>query len=164
MTFNLVGQILTFVSYFIYWLSRFRKTKRSILLVDNLSRLFTIASFICLGSLNGIQNTIYSGVRNIVGQRVTEKSKYKAFVIMLIISILIYALSFNGWSTVIIFACALCNLYGVILCDEQGIRKWGIVGGFIYIGFQFLIANYIGCICEFIGIIVTYISYKKNCG
>jgi len=158
----LLGQILTFVSYSIFWISRFAKDKKHILIIDNCSRVFTILSFICLGSLNGIQNTIFSGIRNYIGQKVTDKWKYKVFVFMLVIMTLMYALSFNGVSTIFIYGCAFMNLIGVILMREQGLRVFGIIGGLIYIGFQLSIQNYIGCICEFIGVTVTFIAFLKN--
>ena len=46
----IVGQILTFISYLVFWISRFIKNKHKILLWDNVSRIFAIISFIFLGA------------------------------------------------------------------------------------------------------------------
>lgn len=161
MNMQLIGQILTFISYAIFWISRFGKNKKNILIIDNCSRVFTIMSFVCLGSLNGIQNTIFSGIRNFIGQKVTDKYRYKVYIVMVTILTCMYAISFNGFSTVLLYMCAFFNLIGVILLKEQGLRMCGMIGGIIYIGFQIAINNYVGAVCEFVGVVVTLVAYMK---
>ena len=73
-TFFILGQLLTLVSYLIFWISRFLKSKNNILLLDNISRLFAIIAFIFLGTYDGIKNTLYVILRNVLGQ-VTNKKK-----------------------------------------------------------------------------------------
>ena len=83
----ILGQVFTFISYLIFWISRFLKNKKYILLWDNISRLFAIIAFLFLGTYDGIKNTIYVIARNILGDISDNKSKkYKVniFIIMLI--------------------------------------------------------------------------------
>lgn len=74
-TFFILGQLLTLVSYLIFWISRFLKSKNNILLLDNISRLFAIIAFIFLGTYDGIKNTLYVILRNVLGQVTNKKKK-----------------------------------------------------------------------------------------
>lgn len=162
--FFIFGQILTFVSYLIFWISRFLKNKNNILLLDNISRLFAIIAFIFLGTYDGIKNTLYVILRNVLGQVTNEKKqKYKiiTFLLMLILIILMYSFNFNGISTICVGICGILNLYGTIMCNEQGIRIFGMIGSGFYTLFMFFTSNIVGTICEIICFAVMLISYLK---
>ena len=163
-TFLILGQILTLVSYLIFWISRFLKSKNNILLLDNISRLFAIIAFIFLGTYDGIKNTLYVILRNVLGQ-VTNKKKQKykiiTFLLMLILIILMYSLNFSGISTICVGICGILNLYGTIMCNEQGIRIFGMIGSVFYTLFMFFTNNIVGTICEIICFAVMLISYLK---
>lgn len=45
MTFKILGELLTFISYLVFWISRFFKKKNNILLWDNISRIIAIIAF-----------------------------------------------------------------------------------------------------------------------
>lgn len=74
-TFFIIGQILTLISYLIFWISRFFKKKKEILIGDNISRVFAIVAFLFLGTFDGIKNTLYVILRNILGDIVDKKNK-----------------------------------------------------------------------------------------
>lgn len=160
----ILGQILTLISYLIFWYSRFEKNKKNILLLDNISRIFAIVAFIFLGTYDGIKNTIYVILRNILGQITDKKEKYYkiiSFLLMLSILVLMYIFNFNGISTICIAICGIANLYGTIMCNEQGIRIFGMIGSGFYTAFMLITGNIIGTICEVICFIVMLISYLK---
>ena len=162
--FFILGQVLTFISYLIFWISRFKKKKNNILLWDNISRFFAIIAFIFLGTYDGIKNTLYAILRNILGQITNEKTKkYKivTFFMMTILLILMYSFNFSNISTICIAICGMLNLYGVIMCKEQGIRIFGMVGSGFYSAFMFFSGNFIGTICEIICFMVMLASYIK---
>lgn len=162
--FFILGQILTLISYLIFWYSRFEKNKKNILLLDNISRIFAIVAFVFLGTYDGIKNTIYVILRNILGQITDKKgNKYKiiTFLLMLSILVLMYIFNFNGISTICIAICGIVNLYGTIMCNEQGIRIFGMIGSGFYTAFMLITGNIIGTICEVICFIVMLISYLK---
>lgn len=73
--FFIFGQILTFVSYLIFWISRFLKSKNNILLLDNISRLFAIIAFVFGGTYDDIKNTLYVILRNVLGKVTNKKTK-----------------------------------------------------------------------------------------
>lgn len=166
--FFIVGQFLTFISYGIFWISRFFKKKKDILLLDNISRIFTIIAFAFLGTYDGIKNTIYVILRNFLGQVTSDKSKKSKiiiFILMLIVLVLMYSINFNGISTICIGVCGILNLYGVIMCNEQGIRIFGMLGSVFYMLFMIYTNNIVGSICElicFFVMIVSYIKYRNN--
>lgn len=163
-SFLVLGQIFTLISYLIFWMSRFFKNKKEILFGDNISRIFAIVAFLFLGTYDGIKNTVYVIVRNILGDILNNKNKnYKriTFIVLLIILLIMYSYNFNGISTICIAICGIFNLYGVIMCKEQGIRIFGMIGSAFYTAFMFFTFNIIGTICEFICFIVMLISYLK---
>lgn len=163
-TFFIIGQILTLISYLIFWISRFFKKKKEILIGDNISRVFAIVAFLFLGTFDGIKNTLYVILRNILGDIVDKKNKkYKilTFLIMLCILLIMYSFNYNGISTICVAICGIFNLYGTIMCNEQGIRFLGMIGSFFYMLFLFLTLNYVGTICEIICFIVMLISFFK---
>lgn len=170
MNYFLWGQILTLISYLIFWFSRFCKKKNDILLFDNISRCIAILSFIFLQTYDGIKNTIYVIFRNFFGQLTNKKSKtIKVFtlIMLLILLVLMYTFNYQGISTICIAICGILNLYGIIMCNEQGIRIAGMLGSLFYSGFMFFTGNITGTICEiicFFVMLISYIKYKKNNG
>lgn len=164
----IVGQILTLISYIVFWISRFIKNKHGILLWDNISRIFAIMGFLFLGTYDGIKNTLYVILRNVLGQCTNKKQKkYKliALFIMLILLVLIYSLDYHGISTICIALCGMLNLYGVIMCNEQGIRLFGMIGSVFYMGFMIFTGNMVGFLCEticFFVMLASYIKYRNK--
>ena len=80
---------------------------------------------------------------------------------MLILLVFIYSFDFQGISTICIAICGILNLYGVIMCNEQGIRLLGMIGSSFYMGFMIFTGNIVGFICEIICFIVMFTSYMK---
>lgn len=164
MIINIVGQALICMRYIIFWVSCYMKTKKYMLVYDNISKFFVIAGFLCLGTYDGIKNTLFSFVRNIIGNKVTEKpkkSKLAIFIVMSIVLFLIYLTNISKISTICVFICGIFNLYGVVVCREQGIRICGLLGSGFYAMFLHLTGNYIGLICELVCAIVKFMSYCK---
>lgn len=164
----LLGQGLTLISYIVFWFSRFIKRKNNILLWDNISRFFAIIAFVFLGTYDGIKNTIYVIFRNILGQITNSKNiknKIITFLVMLTILITMYIISFNGISTIAIAISGIFNLYGVIMCNEQGLRIFGMLGSAFYMIFMFVTGNIVGTICEiicFFVLLTSYFKYKRK--
>jgi len=165
---TLIGEFLTFISYFVYWVSRFFKRKETILIFDNISRFIAIVAFIFLSTFDGIKNTVYVIFRNEIARVIDKKkniNKYIYFIIMLTILIGIYIIGFNGLISIFILISGILNLCGVILYNEQGIRFFGILGSLFYALFMLSTSNTTGLICElicFIVMIVSFIKYKRK--
>ena len=164
MNYIILGQVLTLISYLIFWISRFCKNKHKLLLWDNISRIAAIAAFFFLGTYDGIKNTLFVIVRNIMGQVTNKKSittKLLTFIIMSLILIGMYYIGFNGITTILVGICGIFNLFGVIMCKEQGIRLFGLLGSSFYAAFLLLTNNITGFICEIICFFVILTSYLK---
>lgn len=160
----IAGQILTFISYLFFWISRFIKRKHQILFWDNISRVIAILAFVFLGTYDGIKNTLFVILRNLLGQFTNKKKKqYKLITLfaLFILLILIYGLDFHGLSTICIAICGLLNLFAVIMLNEQGMRLFGMIGSVFYMGFMFFSGNITGFICELIGFCVMTASFIK---
>lgn len=160
----IIGQVLTLISYIVFWVSRYMESKKNILLYDNISRCFAILAFICLKTFDGIKNTLFVIVRNVVGNKISKqskKTKLSIFIVMLICLCLLYITSFNNVATICVFICGVLNLYGVIMCDEQGIRLYGLIGSGFYAMFLLFTSNYTGFVCELICAVIMYTSYRK---
>jgi len=69
-------------------------------------------------------------------------------------------------SIICIALCGIFNLYGVIMCDEQKIRIFGMIGSLFYMAFMLFTGNIIGFVCEiicFFVMLVSYMKYKNKC-
>ena len=83
------------------------------LLGDNISRFFAIIAFMCLGTYDGIKNTLFVIVSNVVGDKITEKSKKTrliVFIVMLLALFLLYTTNIGKIATICVFICDVFNL------------------------------------------------------
>lgn len=160
----ILGMNLTVISYVIFWISRFCKNKKNMLLFDNISRILAILSFLILHTLDGVKNTIFVIIRNFFGQYLENKKfiyKFIVFCFLLITMFVMFLFDFSGISTIFIIICAFFNLFGVIFLDAQGVRLFGIIGSVFYNAFLFCTKNYAGSLCETICMFVMLISLLK---
>ena len=160
----IMGQIMTLISYIIYWYSRFQKKKTNMLVIDTSSRFFAFMGFLVLKSYDGIKMTLFVVARNLICNALIKKDKkYKAimFIILFFILIGLYAFSFNGIATICIAICGIINLIGVIFLKEQQMRIATMIGSTFYAVFLLLSSNYTGAICEIITFAVNLISFLK---
>ena len=167
--FNLPAQGLVTIGYLIFFISRFRKNKKSILMTDNISRICFIVGYFLFNSINSVEHTIYGMARNIIGQAlITSKRFYKilGFLIMLIILCIIYSLSFNGVSTIMFMLSGLINLFAIVFATEQGIRLGTVIAAICNIIAFLIIGSHASVVGELLcGIagILSFIKENKIC-
>mgnify|MGYP003290135573 CR=1 FL=1 len=166
---NYISQGFIIIGYLIFFISRFRKNKKSILMTDNLSRICFIIGYYLLNSLNSIEHTIYGIVRNTIGQKLISKNKiYKVFgfLILLIILCIMYGLSFNGFSTIMFILSGLINLFAIVFAKEQGIRLGTTLAAICNITAFVIIGSYASIIgetlCGFMGVLSFIKGYKNS--
>lgn len=153
------------IGYFIFFISRFRKTKKSILITDTVSRICFIVGYCLINSVNSIQHTVYGIIRNIVGQvLVPTKKIYKilGFIIMLIALCVMYGLSFNSVSTIMFMLSGMINLFMVIFAKEQGIRLGTILASICNITAFLMVGSYASVIGEMLCGIISILSYMRG--
>lgn len=158
----IVGQIFTTISYLIYYISRFRKKKKDILIMDNISKFFTVLSFVFLKSYDGVSATVYTYIRNKVHNMVVGNKKrvIYAFWLLLFALIIMLGIKFNGIGTVCVFITMIANLIGVMFLNSQGMRVCTMCGSIFYVIFQITIQNYAGAIGESLTFVVNGVSFS----
>ena len=164
-----ISQSFIIIGYLIFFISRFRNSKKSILLTDNISRICDIIGYSLFGSINSIEHVIYGMIRNAVGTFLIKRSKtYKtiSFIIMVVVLFIMYGLSFNGVSTIMFMLSGLVNLFAVIFTKEQGIRLGTAIASICNITAFLLIGSYASIIgetlCGIIGILSFIKGKRKN--
>lgn len=159
---QILGQILIGSNYLVLWISRFAKKKKLLIFLDNISKILTIFGFLCLKNYNGIENAVFSFIRNFSADKVIKQStKIKTIVLAAFIAtiIFVYMLDYNGISTICILITGCLNAYGVIMLDSQGIRITSIIGSIFYLCFNIFSGIIIGAILEAIYVIITLLSF-----
>lgn len=163
-----IGSVIVAIAYLIFFYSRFRKTKKQIIITDSVSRVTYITGYALMKSINSIEHITFGLVRNLVSQYLIDKSKktkYIATSILLTILITMYALSFNGLSTIIFIVSALVNLYATMFTKAQGIRIGSMTASLLNALAFLVIGNYVSIIGEllcFLMSLISFIKEKKN--
>ena len=174
-----MGMILTIISYAIYFISRFMKTKNKILIFDVTSKVVTIFALYFLGSLSGslstfvglisicfivfLENNIETKESKIEKKNSLKKSTTNIiFSMFFVVYIVIGIFTYISISTVLVAITNLIVLIGNWYGNPQQIRKAGMIASVVYTLFQFSINNYVGVILEILVLISNILSYVKN--
>lgn len=158
-----LGYFFTVINYICYCISRFVKTKQMMLLLDLVSKIFTVAGLYCLGSLSGAYSFVITFLLLIVAN-IKEKYHKKwlaGFLLFQALYVYIaFFLYFEGISSILIFINATLNLICVWWLAPQKMR---IVGGWnsvLFLLYQVNIKNWAGLI-EIAVIYCNFVAYKK---
>ena len=121
--------------------------------------------------INSIEHTVYGIIRNHVGQVLMghkEVHRIIGFIIMFIFLCIMYGLSFNGISTIMLILSGLINLFTAIFTKEQGfldIIRLGTVLAAICNCIAFLvIGSYAFIVGELFCGFISVISFVKQFG
>lgn len=162
---NEVSQGFILIGYFIFFISRFRKNKKSILITDNISRSCFIVGYYLFGSINSIEHTIYGMIRNVVGQLlISRKNIYKiaSFIVMLVVLFIMYGMSFSGISTILFLLSGTINLCTAIFAREQGIRLGTVFAAVCNVTAFLIIGSYASIVGETLCGIMGLLSFIKE--
>lgn len=160
-----ISQGFILIGYLIFFISRFRKTKKLILITDNISRGCFIIGYAFLHSINSIEHTVYGIIRNITGQALIKHKKIHkmiGFTIMLILLCAMYGLSFNGVATIMFILSGLINLYATVFAKAQGIKLGTAFAAICNIIAFLIIDSYVSIIGEVLCGIMGVISFVKE--
>lgn len=161
----IVSQSFIAIGYLIFFVSRFKNSKKNILMTDTISRICFIAGYCLFGSINSIEHTVYGILRNIVGQFLINKNKMNkilAFVLMTIILCVMYSLSFTGISTIMFMVSGMINLFASIFAKEQGIRLGTILAAICNITAFLLVGSFASIAGEILCGLIGILSYVKG--
>lgn len=160
-----ISQVFILIGYLIFFISRFRKTKKLILITDNISRGCFIIGYSLLHSINSVEHTIYGIIRNVTGQALIKQRKICkmiGFTIMLILLCAMYGLSFNGVTTIMFILSGIINLYASVFATAQGIRLGTAFAAICNIVAFLIIGSYASIIGELFCGFMSAISFVKE--
>ena len=157
------GYFFTVVNYVCYCVSRFLKTKRQMLLLDLVSKVFTILGLYCLGSMTGVWAFVLMFVWLIVANiKEQYNKKWTPFFLLfqgLYCFVLFY--TYAGVSSFLVFLNSSIYLFCVWWLSPQKIRFIGGFNSFLYLAYQISIKNWAGLI-EILVIISNFVAFFKN--
>lgn len=160
-----LSQLFIIIGYVIFFISRFRKDKKNILVTDNISRVLFIIGYSLLHSINSVEHTIYGIIRNIVGWKFVKKSrsvKIIGFIIMTILLCIMYGITFHGFSTIMFIISGLINSFAVIFLKGQGIRMGTTLAAICNIIAFIIVESYASILGEALCGIIGLMSFRKN--
>ena len=157
---KLLSQCFILIGYCIFFISRFKKNKDSILLADSFSRGGFLIGYALLGSVNGIEHTFYGIVRNIVGELLVGTKN--VFLVMLLLLIVMYGESFDGITTIALIMSGIINLYCIVFLDVQGIRLGTVFASICNIVAFIMIGSYVSVIGEVLCGVVGIVSFVRG--
>lgn len=161
----ILAQSFIVIGYLIFFASRFRDGKKNMLVTDTISRICFILGYCLSSSINGIEHTIYGIIRNIVGQLLINKNKTVKnfnFIFMAMVLFIMYGISFNGISTVMLMLSGIINLFTAIFTKEQGMRLGTVSASICNIIAFSLMGSYASIVGEMLCGLIGILSYKKG--
>ena len=161
-----LGYIFTVINYVLYCASRFAVSKKTILLMDLVAKVFTVMGLYCLNSLSGAAVFCITFVLLIaanIKERLDKKCLWGFIVFQALYTIALFY-TYDGISSILVFLSATINLLCIWWFAPQNMR---LVGGFnciIYLAYQISIKNWAGLIeiLVLISNFAAYIKYHKD--
>ena len=162
---NKIGYICTILNCVVFSIGRFQRKKSRIVLFEFIAKLLSITSFFMFGSLTSglsdIWSTVVLATANIKERRTfNKKTASLMFAGYELVYILIFALTFKGISSILIFAVSTISLVSLWYLKPQNMRIAEILNSFIYLALQFSIGNFAG-ITEIVVIACNSASFCK---
>lgn len=162
----LLGYIFTVLNYFSYCISRFAKTKLTMLYMDLLSKIFMVIALYCFRSIGGSLSFVVSFILLIIATVKERRTKYwpTGYALFQFMYLAIMAATFDGVASILIFITMSIKLYALWWMRPQGMRMLGIVASLFFIAYQLTIHNWAGLleICVMASNATSFIKYRNK--
>ena len=166
----ILGNILTLISYIIYWLASFFKSKKTIMWVRLISYIIAVPAYIVLQSKSGTLNMLFTIVRYLLGILLIDKLTNKsAKVSYILVFSLIYAatgvFSFEGFGTMFLIVSNIIGVIALAVGSAQCLRVLNMISSVLFLVYLGTIHNFTGLLCELVTLIsfvVTFMLYRKK--
>ncbi|MBE6467962.1 MAG: YgjV family protein [Alphaproteobacteria bacterium] len=163
---TLLGYLFTTLNYGCYCLSRFMKQKKTMLLLDLLSKVLTVLGLYCLDSLSGAY--VFAGVFFLlIVANIKERLNKRwllgyVFFQGLYLFILFY--TYVGISSVLVVLQVSINLFCIWWLSPQKMRVIGGLNSFTCLAYQISIKNWAGLLEIFVifSNFIAFLKYKKS--
>ncbi|MBO7483904.1 MAG: YgjV family protein [Alphaproteobacteria bacterium] len=158
----ILGYIFTALNYLIYCVSRFMPSKKTMLLLDLLSKILMAIGLYFLNSLSGAYMTIAIFFMLIVANIKEQLNKKWAYwyVFFQGLYFLILFFTYEGFSSILITATVSTALFSVWWLQPQQMRLISFLNGFTYLAYQISIKNWAGLLEIFL-ILSNFLSFFK---
>ena len=162
----ILGYLFTVLNYGFYCASRFCKKKEQMLLLDLMSKLAFVVGLVFMGSLSGAYSMIVNFVY-IIFANIKERKQYKWPVLFWLFQLLLVAvllISFDGISSILVFATVSVNLVAVWWLPPQKMRAVGLVCNVFTLLYHVSLQNWAGA-CELIvaaSNLVSLLKYRRQ--
>lgn len=158
----LLGYFFTALNYLIYCISRFASSKKTMLFLDLLSKIFMAIGLYFLNSLSGAYMTIVIFFMLIVANIKEQLNKkwlcWYVFFQSLYFVILFF--TYDGFSSILITTTVSTALFSVWWLKPQQMRLVSFLNGFTYLTYQISIKNWAGLL-EILLILSNFFSFLK---
>lgn len=166
----ILGNILTLISYIVYWLASFFKSKKTIMWVRLISYIIAVPAYIVLQSKSGALNMLFTIIRYLLGILLIDKLTKKSAKVSYILAFsLIYLssgiFSFEGFGTIFLIISNIIGVVALAVGSAQFLRVLSIIGSVLFLVYLGTIHNFTGILCELVTLIssiVTFMLYRKK--
>ena len=162
----ILGYIFTAINYLIYCLSRFRRKKKTMLMLDLWAKILTILGLYCLGSLSGALSFVVV-LCALIAANIKERLKKKwtaCFILCQLLYILILIYTYQGISSALVFTTSSISLFSNWWLPPQKIRFAGGCNSIIFLTYQISIKNWAGLLELFVMFsnFASYLKYRHH--
>ena len=166
----ILGNILTLISYIVYWLASFFKSKKTIMWVHLVSYTIAVPAYIALNSTSGTLNMLLTIVHYLLGilliDKLTRKSaKISYILIFSLVYVATGVFSFEGFGTTFLIASNIIGVIALAIGNAQFLRVLNMISSVLFLVYLGTIHNFTGILCELVTLtsfIVTFMLYRKK--
>ena len=158
----LLGYFFTALNYLIYCISRFAASKKTMLFMDLLSKIFMAMGLYFLNSLSGAYMTIVIFFMLIVANMKEQLNRKWLgwYIFFQGLYFIILFFTYDGFSSILITATVSTALLSVWWLKPQQMRLVSFFNGFTYLAYQISIKNWAGLL-EILLILSNFLSFLK---
>ena len=162
----LLGYTFTALNYACYCLSRFMKTKKMMLFLDLISKIFTSLGLYCLNSLSGAYVFIAVFFMLIVANIKERQNKrwLIGYIFFQSLYLIILYYTYIGISSILVTTQVSITLFCIWWLPPQKMRIIGGFNSFTCLAYQISIKNWAGLleILVIFSNLISYLKYKKK--
>ena len=167
MTNIIIGQALGILATILTFISYQTNKKQSLLIIQTLATLSTCIGFLFLGATTGFALNIVCITRNVIFYFLDNKSKlyYPSVVVLTVAMVIVGALSWQGWISLLMIAALAINTVFISLGVPQLLRKSILFTSTLCIVYNVFVFSIGGIANEGISIVssvIGIIRYRKE--
>lgn len=166
----ILGNAISLIGTLFYAVGRFKKDKSNLLTYTLLSKIFTVITYIILGTISGAYAFLVH-IPLYIFAKIKEKKHKKWHALFVIfelcyIAIAVFSFPTDGFKAILICLASTITMIGVWYLHPQYMRLLSLPNSVLYVTFYISAANYVGAITEvllvFMSNLLSYLKYRKE--